>query len=61
MQWRKCTHSDWLDKNNKCYNHRMQALKYMIKIKIYSRTRYNNRGERKGTAFRKKFKNILNK
>lgn len=36
-------HCGWLDKNNACYNHRLQALRYMIKVKLYSRTRYNNR------------------
>ena len=41
-------HSEWFDKNNACYNHRLQALKYMIRIKLYSRTRYNNRAIKKG-------------
>lgn len=32
-----------INKNEKCYDHRIQVLKYMMTIKIYSCTRYNNR------------------
>lgn len=46
-------YSGWLDKNNACYDHRLQALRYMIKIKLYSRTRYNNRAIKRGNVHRK--------
>lgn len=36
-------YAGWFDTGNKCYNHRMQALKILMTVKIYSRTRYNNR------------------
>lgn len=53
-------HSGWLDKNNVCYNHRLQALRHMIKVKLYSRTRYNNRARKRGNIHRK-MSNLLNK
>lgn len=53
-------HATWFDINDECYNHRVQALRYMITEKIYSRTRYNNRAERKTGAPRRKVKNFLN-
>lgn len=40
-------HNGWFDKNDACYDHRIQALKYMITVKIYSCTKYNNRAEKK--------------
>ena len=43
-------YSEWLDKNNPCYNHRLQALRLMMKVKIYSRTRYNNRATKRSNA-----------
>lgn len=55
------THAEWLDMNHKCYNHRMQALQYMITVKLYSRTRYNNRAEKRSNTSHRKMKNILNK
>lgn len=51
----------WLDKNNTCYNHRLQAVQYMIRVKLYSRTRYNNRAEKRTSAPYRKVKNLLNK
>jgi hypothetical protein len=55
------THPEWLDTNEKCYDHRLQVLKYMISIKLYSRTRYNNRAAKTDSipSYRKlkKFKN----
>lgn len=54
-------HPEWLDKNDECYNHRLQALKYMISIKLYSRTRYNNRANKKSGALYRKVKNFSNK
>ncbi|XP_067212770.1 uncharacterized protein [Linepithema humile] len=54
-------HCGWFDKNDACYNHRLQALKYMISVKLYSRTRYNNRANKKGSASCRKVKNFLNK
>lgn len=54
-------HPGWLDVNEECYAHRMQALKYMITVKLYSRTRYNNRTEKRVNATNRKVKNLLNK
>jgi len=54
-------HSEWLDKSNTCYNHRLQALKFMISVKLYSRTRYNNRVEKSSIIFNRKVKNLQNK
>lgn len=54
------THATWFDINDKCY-HRVQALRYMIAVKIYSRTRYNNRAQKKISAPRRKVKNFSNK
>jgi len=53
-------HAEWLDINHMCFNHRMQALKYMIIVKLYSRTRYN-RAEKRNNILNRKMKNILNK
>jgi len=53
-------HSEWLDKTNTCYNHRLQALKFMISVKLYSRTRYNNRVEKSSIIFNRKVKNLHN-
>jgi len=56
------THPKWLDKNEKCYDHRIQALRYMITIKLYSRTRYNNRAAKTASiSSHKKIKKFLNK
>lgn len=56
------THLKWLDKNEKCYDHRMQALKYIITVKLYSRTRYNNRAAKIGNiSSSKKVKKFLSK
>jgi len=56
------THPKWLDKNEKCYDHRIQALRYMITIKLYSCTRYNNR-DAKTTSIssHRKINKFLNK
>jgi len=54
-------HTGWLDINHKCYNHRMEALKYTITVKIYFRTRYNNCAEKRSNTLNRKLKNILNK
>ena len=58
-------HAGWLDTSHECYNHRMEALKYLIRVKTYSRTRYNNRAEKiksnKKYTSKRKMKNILNK
>lgn len=54
-------HSGWFDKDNRCYKHRLEALQYLIRVKLYSRTRYNNRAGRRGNAPNKKMKNLLNK
>lgn len=53
-------HSEWFDKNNTCYKHRLEALQFMIRVKLYSRTRYNNRAEKKHSTFNRKMKNLLN-
>jgi len=55
-------HTGWLDINHKCYNYRMEALKYMIIVKIYSRTRYKNRAEKRSNTSKneKYFKQIKN-
>lgn len=56
------THPEWLDKNEKCYDHRIQTLKYMISIKLYSRTRYNNRTAKTASIrSHRKVKKFLNK
>jgi len=56
------THPKWLDKYEKCYDHRIQALRYMITIKLYSRTRYNNRtAKTASTSSHRKVKEFLNK
>lgn len=54
-------HSGWFDKDNRCYKHRLEVLQYLIRVKLYSRTRYNNRAGRRGNAPNKKMKNLLNK
>lgn len=54
-------HSKWLDENEPCYKHRVDALKYLIRVKIYSRTRYNNRAGKRGDAPNRKMKKLLNK
>jgi len=57
-------HSGWLDENDPCYKHRLEALQYLIRVKIYSRTRYNNRAEKRASApwmKNRKMKNLLNK
>jgi len=53
---------EWLDKHNKCYKHRINTLKYMIIIKLYSRTRYNNRAAKTSNkSCHKKMGKFLNK
>lgn len=54
-------HATWFDINDVCYNHRVQTLRYMIIVKIYSRTRYNNRAGKKTSAPLRKVKNFSNK
>jgi len=54
-------HSGWLDKNNTYYKHRLQAMEYMIRVKLYSRTRYNNRAEKTGITLYRKVKKLINK
>jgi len=55
-------HPEWLNENEACYDHRMQALKYMITVKLYSRTRYNNRAAKTtNISSKKKVKRFLNK
>lgn len=51
----------WFDITHKCYNHRMYVLKYMITIKLYFRTRYNNCIEKRCNTWNRKMKNIWNK
>lgn len=55
------THSEWFNISHKCYNHRMDALKFLITVKLYSQTRYNNRAEKRTNTRNRKMKNILNK
>lgn len=54
-------HAGWFDTNDICYNHRMQALKLLMTVKIHSRTRYNNRTAKAVNAFNRKVKNLSNK
>jgi len=54
-------HAEWFDVNHECYNHRIQTLKYMITVKIYSRTKYNNRIEKRSNNLCRKLKITLNK
>lgn len=54
-------HAGWFDTNDKCYNHRMQALKFLMRVKIYSRTRYNNHAAKAVKAFNRKVKNLSHK
>jgi len=54
-------HAGWFNINDKCYNHHIQALKFLLTVKIYSRTRYNNRAEKTIGAFNRKVKNLSNK
>lgn len=54
-------HAGWFDPNEKCYNHRMEALKFLMTVKIYSRTRYNNRASKVVSACNRKVKNLSNK
>lgn len=53
-------HATWFNINDECYNHRMQTLRYMIIVKLYSQTRYNNRAGKKNSAPRRKVKNFSN-
>jgi len=54
-------HAAWFDINDECYNYRLRTLRYMITVKIYSRTRYNNRAEKKTSASCRKIKILSNK
>ena len=42
----------FIDPNHKCYQHRIDALKFMYKVKIFSKTAQNNKS-RKAAAVRK--------
>lgn len=56
------TYPKWLDKNEECYDHRIQTLKYMITVKLYSRTRYNNRAAKiSNISSHRKVKKFLSK
>lgn len=33
---------DWFDETDPCMQHRLYALNFLMKVKLYSRTRYNN-------------------
>jgi len=46
--------SEWFQENNSCYKHRLKALQFLIRVKLYSRTRCNNRAEKTDKASRKK-------
>lgn len=54
-------YAGWFDTNEKCYNHRMQALKFLMTVKIYSRTRYNNGAAKAINTANRKLKNLSNK
>jgi len=54
-------HAGWFNINDKCYNHHIQALKFLLTVKIYSCTRYNNPAEKTISAFDRKVKNLSNK
>jgi len=55
-------HPEWFNnKSKECYDHRMQALKYMITVKIYSRTRYNNPIAKVASAPYRKVMKFINK
>jgi len=54
-------HTGWFDRNDKCYNHRMQALKFLMTVKIYFRTRYNNHAAKAANIFNRKIKKLTNK
>ncbi|KAL6423073.1 hypothetical protein ACFW04_010507 [Cataglyphis niger] len=54
-------HAGWFDISDKCYNHHVQALKFLLIVKIYSRTRYNNRAVKTVSVFNRKVKNLSNK
>jgi len=41
---------DGFDENDPYYKHRLKALQYLIGVKIYSRTRYNNHAEKRASA-----------
>ena len=53
--------SEWFQENNSCYKHRLKALQFLIRVKLYSRTRYNNRAENTDKPSRKKMQKLLNK
>lgn len=53
-------HTTWFNVEDECYNHRIQALRYMITVKLYSRTRYNNRAGKKTSAPVRKVLNFSN-
>lgn len=53
-------HAGWFDINDKCYNHHVKALKFLMTVKIYSRTRYNNHATKTSKKFDRKIKNVSN-
>lgn len=44
---KKEKHIKQFGEEDECYDHRMQTLRYMIIVKLYSRTSYNNREGKK--------------
>jgi hypothetical protein len=55
------TYSEWFHEDNSCYKHRLEAVQFLIRVKLYSRTRYNNRAQKTEKASRKKIQKLLNK
>lgn len=37
---------DWFDKNDKCYEHRIKALQFLLRVKIYAKTKEHNHNSR---------------
>lgn len=61
MHATKKMHAGWFNTNNICYTHRMQAAKFLMMVKIHSRTRYNNHAAKTVNTFKRKIKNLSNK
>jgi len=48
---------DWFNGTDSCKQHRLNALDFLTKVKLYSRTRYNNRAAKTSSCIKNKSKN----
>lgn len=39
-------HSDWFHEHHECREHRVELLHFMIKVKLFAQTKFNNRADR---------------